>query len=516
MNRLGLAMEALGAGDRPEALKHLLARWRSVPDPDLAVLIERVAPEADAWGEASAARCLQALARPMDGVLGRILATVPRLPAQEAGRVLEGLRAWPLDPRLSGALLGWLEHPPWTGSHGQKAWRRVFRLLEHRQDDRIASLEDYDAKKFFGEAMGPWVAGRIDRLLVASRPPPPQLPPEESSLLESFHALLDAGSDPMDALWRAAFETPMSDSPRLVLADALTERDDPRGEFIALQIHGGAQTRSRVRSLLRTHGADWCGALDGVLLTRGRRFVRGFLDAGVIRPRTLAAAEAAMGDPHWATLTELEMRSSLTRPRVFELATQAATRSLRVLRGLLDAEQLVEVLRNPHRKPLRHLGLATDPWVQTWSVPSGRPSVRVDLQTLEISTSALALRRWIRRTLGQVPALVLTTADVPVSGLLHLHARDALGVLDGLRPLARDRVALVVGPTRPVLRASISRDEDWRLRLTILRTPARPTGADALNAALDSLDPGAVIEVRVPEAVAAQLEGLERFDVALI
>jgi uncharacterized protein (TIGR02996 family) len=55
------------------------------------------------------------------------------------------------------------------------------------------------------------------------------------------------------SLFSAVVATPDDDAPRLVLADALEERGDPRGRFISLQVRrvrgagGGASRGGRVR-----------------------------------------------------------------------------------------------------------------------------------------------------------------------------------------------------------------------------------------------------------------------------
>ena len=40
----------------------------------------------------------------------------------------------------------------------------------------------------------------------------------------------------IDALYAAVFAAPADDGPRLVLADALQEAGDPRGEFLSLAL----------------------------------------------------------------------------------------------------------------------------------------------------------------------------------------------------------------------------------------------------------------------------------------
>lgn len=68
------------------------------------------------------------------------------------------------------------------------------------------------------------------------------------------------------------------DTARQVYADALTERGDPRGEFIALQLAGSGSlqtTLKRQRALLKQHQAEWLGPLHRVFTHHV--FHRGFL-----------------------------------------------------------------------------------------------------------------------------------------------------------------------------------------------------------------------------------------------
>lgn len=79
-------------------------------------------------------------------------------------------------------------------------------------------------------------------------------------------------------LYTAVYAAPDADEPRAVLADALLEQGDPRGEFIGLQLRearGDATMRDRAQALVREHGKQWLGALRPITLRA--KFKRGFL-----------------------------------------------------------------------------------------------------------------------------------------------------------------------------------------------------------------------------------------------
>ena len=74
-----------------------------------------------------------------------------------------------------------------------------------------------------------------------------------------------------DAFLRAIIDRPDDDLPRLIYADYLDERGDPRGEFIRVQVELSRRDASppvrdleaRERQLLYRHRAAWLRRLDG-------------------------------------------------------------------------------------------------------------------------------------------------------------------------------------------------------------------------------------------------------------
>jgi len=121
-------------------------------------------------------------------------------------------------------------------------------------------------------------------------------------------ALPLAQHDPLEALVREVHARPDADDARLVLADALLARGDPRGELIALQLAGAGDDRQRVRGeqLLREHGRRWLGALRPVAYRA--RFARGFLARLELNGRWTASElgwAAHRLDPQLATVEDL-------------------------------------------------------------------------------------------------------------------------------------------------------------------------------------------------------------------
>jgi uncharacterized protein (TIGR02996 family) len=88
-------------------------------------------------------------------------------------------------------------------------------------------------------------------------------------------------------LWRQVVDAPDDVGPRLVLADALMELDDPRGELIALQCRGADSTVmlddkvgaavERVGELVAQHWDAWLGPLARIAHRQGSHFRDGML-----------------------------------------------------------------------------------------------------------------------------------------------------------------------------------------------------------------------------------------------
>jgi uncharacterized protein (TIGR02996 family) len=179
-----------------------------------------------------------------------------------------------------------------------------------------------------------------------------------------------------DELLAIVYEDPDDDAPRLVYADWLLERGDPRGEFIALQFrrHRGEALSPdddrREHQLLKKHGKAWLGPLHAVTLANDNVFSRGFLERCVFTPRGAATA-LAVGHPSWATVRELSIYSSGSRDSGEELMAQPVMRRLRLLRycngSLLETllaqpDLVLETLEYSWAQSRRDPGAAARAW----------------------------------------------------------------------------------------------------------------------------------------------------------
>lgn len=108
-------------------------------------------------------------------------------------------------------------------------------------------------------------------------------------------------------LFAAVYANPDADAPRSVLADALQEAGDPRGEFIALQLaraRGGKKTR-RESQLLKPNQRAWLGPLVMAIPNKGLVFERGFVARCQLQHHR-ESIEPYLGHPEWATVEEVQ------------------------------------------------------------------------------------------------------------------------------------------------------------------------------------------------------------------
>jgi uncharacterized protein (TIGR02996 family) len=177
---------------------------------------------------------------------------------------------------------------------GQRCFRRVFQLLERHLDlDGAAKLRGWlgthqtriHASRYgaeFFDAGITRVLAKAQARLGAVRP----LTAAERAALEGAGLLVAAPEPPrehtIEALLAAVYDAPWDDGPRQVLGDFLQERDDPRGEFIALDLLPAPtpEQRRRRNALLREHGKSWFPAALHRVVNRDAKYERGFLATG--------------------------------------------------------------------------------------------------------------------------------------------------------------------------------------------------------------------------------------------
>jgi uncharacterized protein (TIGR02996 family) len=267
----------------------------------------------------------------------------------------ELLMSWGNDPRLAMRFAEILERPPYRTRNAAPFWTFVFgalpslgdpRLLERvrRLPDAWADLDGDRRRqmlKFLGEV--------LPQLEVTYANGVSSLTPDEEALCrETVAAALNSSGAALEKqtvhrrtesqLLADVFQRPSEDGPRLVLADYLQERGDPRGEFITLQFLGRSRrlTRDeqrRERSLIAKHWARWLGPIASKVRKNSLRFERGF-------PSQAMAIEI---DESWEWSTFEQLAGPL--PQSGTLRLKALRRLESDVSPLIDQLESLEELR---------------------------------------------------------------------------------------------------------------------------------------------------------------------------
>jgi uncharacterized protein (TIGR02996 family) len=320
-------IQARDARDDAERLRHLVAAWRLNPAVDLASIIVSLGAKLDRAraklpGKDKQQRLSKWLAieKGHDDVLtGWLLAhsfihDLHRLQDPCMARIAR----WPRDPRLTDALVAKLE-PGRYITLG--AWAPLWKALAASRDPRaLTSLHAWRARTSLPKRGAQ--AARVIAALEKDFPTVPELTDRERTLLGKASDE-DAGEAELLA---AVWASPNDDGPRLVYADFLHERGDPRGELIVLQCQTklDAKGRGRARSLIADHAMKWLGPLaPAVLENKPIKFERGFLSVctvhslwGFDENDARERATRALADhPAWSTLREVRMAKLGKRTR---------------------------------------------------------------------------------------------------------------------------------------------------------------------------------------------------------
>jgi uncharacterized protein (TIGR02996 family) len=228
----------------------------------------------------------------------------------------------------------------------------------------------------------------------------------------------------LSSLFDAVYAAPDDDAPRLVLADALMERDPTRGEFIILQIRmaRGEATPAQIAreaEIRRTHPIlAWAQPLSNAGAVE---FARGF-------PSEIRIAaelpETIVGHPAWATITAIDGLMLAANSRAREILAQPALRSLRALKEV--SSELVAMLPAPW--PLTRLEMVGAERLAAGALAPGQR-----LESLVLRSSA-----------GIAPALL---ADLTALRSLALTYGKAIDPFASARQLddAQARLALPAG-----------------------------------------------------------------------
>lgn len=303
--------------DAFDALKEAIIAWRKCKDPRFAQIAEwataRALPEpralvGNSGKKADVEKWLELYEKKDLLDVPRLLATVG---ASKSALAVERLTLLSKlnDPRVVTGLFGWLEKPPYTARTAMPFFRTCAQLIADSQDKRArAGLEDLATryKAIVTTSVGDDFAAvfrRVANELDQVKPGPlPAALEKKAKELEAFFEKEGATASRAkstgatnkksdDAFLAAIYAAPDDDAPRLVFADALTERGNLRGEFISLQLTRAKglatpEGLKRERELCKEtrNKAEW-----SLPLSQGSeaKFARGFPTRLMVDPRSV-------------------------------------------------------------------------------------------------------------------------------------------------------------------------------------------------------------------------------------
>ncbi|MBA3398105.1 MAG: TIGR02996 domain-containing protein [Deltaproteobacteria bacterium] len=307
-----------------DALDALVEAWDGCAHREVAQLVAALAVEArpepppPLRGKTAAVKAEwnRRAGAPRGADVSHLLESLVDVSSNDATARLALVATWMPDPRVDAAFTEILKTVPYRATSTQKFWRALFPLMQDIRDpSQLARLE---AITFEGVAvtMGGWLRTQRDKLVVKLRPrltaAPPPLPPivrELAAALASGRAANVAERAGIDELLHAVYANPDDDAARMVYADALMDRGDPRGELITVQTRlvehpDDRALRAREKELLETHGKTWLGDLARIVIGGGR-FERGFLAECRLDSAKLDHVKQLVGHPAWSTVHTL-------------------------------------------------------------------------------------------------------------------------------------------------------------------------------------------------------------------
>ncbi|HEU0033371.1 MAG TPA: TIGR02996 domain-containing protein [Kofleriaceae bacterium] len=314
------ALDDLRDNRLADALAKLLVAWRRYPGPRLseviAMLSNRTRTQAPAIrGKTAVARAawtkLATLAPPT--AIPALLDSLCDAPSSVARERLAHLERWMPDPRVDDWLVRMLETMPYRATSTQSFWTRLLQLARGITDPRVlARLHGIDISPI-AVTMRNWLRPRIAKLV--DHVAPALAARDEPAAVDELAGLvgprrISIGTQNLTALLQAVYDAPDDDAPRLVYADALLERSDPRGELVSLQLRlargpDDRELRRREKELLDAHGKQWLGELAPIIAS-GFAFERGFLAECRIENRFIDRVKKLAGHPAWATVRAIE------------------------------------------------------------------------------------------------------------------------------------------------------------------------------------------------------------------
>jgi len=323
-----LALSHVEKGDYAPALELLIDEWQRTRRPSVADAIDVVdrafnlpASKTKTW-EADAAATTRAAER------GPLIRAIQPRTTNEILTAVDVAMKWD-DPRVGSLIIALLTELRYSGDRSKVFWDSVFRRIPKLRDARFALILPTLPKTWqVGPSMQTWLTNRLKKAAtfhvedVADEVLERIVEVAQAQIRALAVSIGDhAGGVSGETLIADVYANPTDDAARLVYADWLLERADPRGEFISLQLRAEKDRAAmkRERELLKAHKKEWLGSLAPVI-GGDPVFRRGFLAEATVKFRHQRDVEQAGSLPDWATLEKLVYGEHLVRDDQLEWA----------------------------------------------------------------------------------------------------------------------------------------------------------------------------------------------------
>jgi hypothetical protein len=222
----------------------------------------------------------------------------------------------PVDARVTEAFMPLLDRMEFVGPKSRQLWEIVIDYLARSSDSRALALLLRMREQ--GTSFSyPYVMERM--------------------LDDAIAKLRAAGVVPVVTA-KPVIAPPSDTASRQVLADALIEKGDPRGEFIILQSTPPTRASlARQRALLKQHEKTWLGQLAGLVMKGTTEWERGH-PVTVVLSGKHGIVKRATGAPELATVRTLVFHDGADRDDLGAFFTHPLAQGIRVVRGLRGFE----------------------------------------------------------------------------------------------------------------------------------------------------------------------------------
>lgn len=269
---------AVNAPTLDDVTEALCAAWREMPATRLAKLArgysaqQRVDAVAGGTARDREEAWLALAVSPRGADWERLLRTPWSRTPKDARRRLDALRKLGPDPRVVGALIELDTGERYLTAEGNRFWQDAWELmLSWGSAEAAARIPKQVSTAEFtsplGAARHQAVFAPLEDRWSGRWPREPELPSSVVTLVEQLEARLAPRRSLLSGLIASVHAAPSDDRPKLVLADALTEQGDPRGEFMTLQFaHASGELslgqREKMQRLLDAGGLSWLDGLE--------------------------------------------------------------------------------------------------------------------------------------------------------------------------------------------------------------------------------------------------------------